>query len=268
MYVQHLSTLSSDPRFFFAPFEKDHGPLVRAKISSQIGRIYFDPLVTCVYDCYVGMPLDTEDGHHWISGLKLPSNLPDIDFELFQKLKSRWNQIVTNREDVINNTVMLDSTLVKNFPIPVETRLGWPRLIKNPAVHFPLTAVGNFTIVNLSLMNPSSLPIVVQILPLTIYPNPEDLIRLFKDELEEAPLTDFVEAEELMMFTLRDSELHNTRPDNWAPLHRRALDQALGTQIPRFTLSVLLQPGMQVGVRLGFLPSDYDMRSSLLLIRF
>lgn len=35
----------------------------------------------------------------------------------------------------------------------------------------------------------------------------------------------------------------------------------------RFTLSMLLQPGMKVRVRVGFLPSDYTLRSSLLLIR-
>lgn len=37
--------------------------------------------------------------------------------------------------------------------------------------------------------------------------------------------------------------------------------------VPRFTLSMILQPGMSVRVRIGFLPIDYTLRSSLLLIR-
>lgn len=77
---------------------------------------------------------------------------------------------------------MVDSTEVKGFAIPMEGRLTWPRLIKNPSLQFPLTAVGNYTIVNLTLQNPSSLPVAVQMLPLTIYPNPEDLIKFFKNE--------------------------------------------------------------------------------------
>lgn len=37
--------------------------------------------------------------------------------------------------------------------------------------------------------------------------------------------------------------------------------------IPRFTLSLLLRPGMSARIRIGFLPSDYSLRSSLLIIR-
>ncbi len=58
------------------------------------------------------------------------------------------------------------------------------------------------------------------------------------------------------------------RKDSPVPKFRQQLEEALGgIPIPRFTLSLMLQPGMKVRVRVGFLPKDYELRSSLLLIR-
>jgi hypothetical protein len=99
--------------------------------------------------------------------------------------------------------------------------------MKHSVVQFPLTAVGNFTIVNLTLHNPSSHPVVVQLLPLTIYPDPEGVIHFFRDELD-SPLTDPIEMNETLMFTLRDTELFNMKADSPVPRYREELEQILG----------------------------------------
>jgi len=74
--------------------------------------------------------------------------------------------------------------------------------LSHAVVHFPLTPVGNFSIVNLTLSNPSTRPVIVQLLPLVIYPDAESMLELFHDELP-SPLTDPVEMNETLMFTLR-----------------------------------------------------------------
>jgi hypothetical protein len=42
--------------------------------------------------------------------------------------------------------IVVDTYDVLNFVIPVEARLVWPRLVLRHTVHFPLTAVGNFSV--------------------------------------------------------------------------------------------------------------------------
>lgn len=78
--------------------------------------------------------------------MRLPSNLPEIDAYLYQRLRRKWEQLERNYEHLINATVVVDSTGVKQLQIPTEGRLVWPRLLRQTAVHFPLTAVGNFTV--------------------------------------------------------------------------------------------------------------------------
>jgi hypothetical protein len=111
------------------------------------------------------------------------------------------------------------------------------------------------------------LPVVVQLLPLVIYPDAETLIDFFRDDLP-SPLTEPIEMNETLMFSLRDTELFSLKSDSPVPQLREELEAVVGFAVPRFTLSMILQPGMRVRVRVGFLPSDYTLRSSLLLIRW
>lgn len=69
------------------------------------------------------------------------------------------------------------------------------------------------------------------------------------------------------MFSLRDTELFTLKPDSPVPQLREELEAAIHQTVPKFTLSLLLKPHTKIRLRLGFLPSDYTLRSSLLLIR-
>ncbi|PIO68887.1 hypothetical protein TELCIR_09308 [Teladorsagia circumcincta] len=123
-----------------------------------------------------------------------------------------------------------------------------------------------YEIVNLTLANPTSVPIAVQVIPLVIYPDADAVVEFFREHLI-TPLTSEVEMNETLMFSLRDTELFTLKPDSPVPRLREELEAAIPQTVPRFTLSLLLKPHMKVRLRLGFLPSDYTLRSSLLLIR-
>uniref|UniRef100_A0A915DF40 Transmembrane protein 131-like conserved domain-containing protein n=1 Tax=Ditylenchus dipsaci TaxID=166011 RepID=A0A915DF40_9BILA len=262
MPVLRLSIANNDSRFYFAkpsPADIINGtsinPLIRSK---QVSNLF-----NLINECYVGIPLNTPDGQWFAYGLKLPQNLAEIDSYLYSRLRRKWNMLASHK---VNTTILLDTPRVKNFEIPVEAELTWPKLLSHSVVHFPLTAIGNFTIVNLTLQNPSTRPVIVQLLPLVIYPDAESMLEFFREEFP-APLTQPVEMNETLMFSLRDTELFTLKPGSPVPKLREELEKVVGGQVPRFTLSMILQPGMKTRVRLGFLPSDYVLRSSLLLIR-
>lgn len=99
-----------------------------------------------------------------------------------------------------------------------------------------------------------------------IYPDAEAFLDFFYEEFG-FPIKAPVEMNETLMFSLRDTELFTLKAGSPVPKLREELEKVVGGPVPRFTLSMILQPGMSVRVRIGFLPTDYTLRSSLLLIR-
>ncbi|MFH4985016.1 hypothetical protein AB6A40_011725 [Gnathostoma spinigerum] len=61
-------------------------------------------------------------------------------------MRRKWISLRSKSKQFINATIMVDTTEVKNFPVPVQGELVWPRLLTSSVVNFPLTAVGNFTV--------------------------------------------------------------------------------------------------------------------------
>nr|CAD2176198.1 unnamed protein product [Meloidogyne enterolobii] len=193
-----------------------------------------------------------------------PQNLAEIDHYLFSRLRRKWLALEGNK---IQTTIKVDTDKIKGFEIPIEANLIWPKLFSNPTVHFPLTAVGNFSIVNLTISNPTTSPIIIQILPLVIYPDSDSLLDILSDELSIPPLINPIELNETLMFSLRDTELFTLRPGSPTPKLREEVEKIIEGPVPRFTLTMLLRPGMSARVRIGFLPSDYSLRSSMMIIR-
>ncbi|VDP32189.1 unnamed protein product [Heligmosomoides polygyrus] len=267
MKVTRLSTSSRDPRFFFEGFDPAHPPLLRSGRLTNLGRVMFLPETPCSHDyCYLGLPLHTTDGQWFVHGLTLPANLAEVDSYLYKKQRARFDNLVKSGKHRVNTTVIIDTDRAKHMQIESTAEMVWPRLLTRNSVHFPLTALGNFTIVNLTLSNPTSVPIAVQVIPLVIYPDADAVVEFFREHLI-TPLTSEVEMNETLMFSLRDTELFTLKPDSPVPRLREELEAAIPQTVPRFTLSLLLKPHMKVRLRLGFLPSDYTLRSSLLLIR-
>lgn len=262
------------------PIPEGSSPLLRSGRFSNIGKVLLMPPMDCPHDsCYLGLRVPTpvnlppnlaesnlSDGQWFAHGLTLPTNLADIDSYLYKKARAKYEDLVVRGRNHINSSLTLHTNKAKHIKVPIRGELTWPRLLTRSSIQFPLTAVGNFTIVNLTLSNPTSEPIIVQVIPLVIYPDAEALVESFRSHLA-SPLTSNVEMNETLMFSLRDTELFTLRSESPVPLLREELEKELGMNVPRFTLSAILQPHMKLRVRFGFLPSDYTLRSSLLIIR-
>ena len=80
----------------------------------------------------------------------------------------------------INTTLQFSTEVIKNFAIPIQASLTWPSLVEQ-SVRFPPTHIGNFTVQELTLTNPADVPVLVQILPLVMYPHPNGPMDLVSD---------------------------------------------------------------------------------------
>ena len=161
MSLTRLSVLSPDRRFFFEKFDHSNAPLLRSgrltnlgrfsKFSyiynRNIGRVMMMPETPCANeDCYLGMPLDNTDGQWFVHGLTLPANLAEVDSYLYKKQRAKFDKLVSAGKNLVNTTIVLHTDKAKNIRIPTTAELTWPRLLTRNSVHFPLTALGNFTV--------------------------------------------------------------------------------------------------------------------------
>uniref|UniRef100_A0A0N4Z989 TMEM131_like domain-containing protein n=1 Tax=Parastrongyloides trichosuri TaxID=131310 RepID=A0A0N4Z989_PARTI len=273
MNLLRLSTLNNQGILFFESntsstkesIKKSNDFVIQSGKINDLNRVLLMPHASCNDHCYIGMQLHSSDGQWFTYGMKLPQNLAEIDYYLYKNMRSRYERLVNMNKNIIKDSIVIDTTHVKNYEIPVKAEMVWPRLMTTNQVIFPLTAVGNYTIMNLTIQNPSLQPVIVQLLPLVIYPDADAFLHSFKEFLP--PMPQPIETNETLMFSLRDTELFTLRPDSPVPRLREDLESIVNTPIPRFTLSMLLQPGMKVRIRLGFLPTDHILRSSLLIIR-
>lgn len=86
------------------------------------------------------------DGKYWVSGLELPPHLPEIDSFLYGKRREEYLKLVQRGDHLVNSTIVVDTTEVRNFGIPAQGQLVWPSLVKQSKIQFPLTALGNYTV--------------------------------------------------------------------------------------------------------------------------
>lgn len=137
-----MSTLTDDKRFAFNVDPKRELSVGPGQVS-RLGELTFTAGLTCGAACYTGFPLHSADGQWFNYGMKLPQNLPEIDSYLYQRLRRRWHQLAEKR---VRTKLVLDTDRFRGLELDARTELTWPRLFSHPVVHFPLTAVGNFTV--------------------------------------------------------------------------------------------------------------------------
>jgi len=81
-----------------------------------------------------------------------------------------------------NASIIIDSSVIKNYIIPIQASLAWPSLVEH-SIKFPSTHVGNYTTAEMLITNPSDHPLIVQVVPLLHYPQPEGGLDLLSDRL-------------------------------------------------------------------------------------
>ena len=122
--------------------------------------------------------------------MSLGSSTSETDVGLITNLWSRLRSAVSPSSS-FNITLNLDTNQVRGFLFKARARLVWPKM--TPAalerLVFPLTQVGNSSVKEVALTNPSEEPVLIHLVPMTNYPNIDVLLNkataIFKNPTEE-----------------------------------------------------------------------------------
>ncbi|XP_005095325.1 transmembrane protein 131 isoform X2 [Aplysia californica] len=269
MEVTQVTFQPADTRFYFVP-QNSNTVLLQPHEHSIVGKIYFNAKSDCKDDCYVGLPTLSPAGHQWLLGMSLDKDVADTDQYLYTKLQQKWERLESLQQNIANVTIELDTNQVRGFLFSAQAHLQWPSLIKKSRIKYPLTQIGNLTVSDFIVENPGDEPVLVQVLPLSLYPNPHTILDLMSHRLAE-DLTEYVDTEDSSAFLLYDLELigkgGGTASANNLAQHRKTVESTLGVIPHKHTLAALLQPGTKIKVKVGFQPKDDLARSSLIVIR-
>ncbi|GIZ05293.1 transmembrane protein 131 [Caerostris extrusa] len=198
MTITGISAVPEDSRLTFDPL-KQGTPVLHP--NSKIWKY-------CKQKCYSGLPTTSSMGHQWLLGMALPSDVSETDGELFRTLSKRWHSIIDLEEKITNITLRIDTTEVRGYLLKAHVSLQWPRMLSKCRLRFPVTLIGNNSVKDFTLENPSSLPVLVQLVPLSLYPNPTNIINALKDKYgEDFGVPNIVKDSEV--FSLEDLEDNN-----------------------------------------------------------
>jgi len=146
-----------------------------------------------------------------------------------------------------------------------------------------LLQVSEFTV-----ENPADVPVVVQILPLSVYPNAQTLLDtivpslLPPDIMSDLIVTDPDEPD-IDVFALPDLDTSTTTPAGVMPpqppgsgagvvfdtlaMLRKAAETTLAMRPHRRTIALLMQPRSKVTVKVSFQPKDDLLRTAVIIVR-
>lgn len=114
--------------------------------------------------------------------LVLSDGVPEFDLNLVNVFYSRYlNQTANGSKKWQNLTLRLDTSEVRGHMFKSRVKMSWPSLLVDQNMEnkslftFPLTQVGNVSYQNITIRNPSSYSLIVQIVLDNSYPDAESV---------------------------------------------------------------------------------------------
>ncbi|XP_070516268.1 transmembrane protein 131 isoform X3 [Cardiocondyla obscurior] len=258
MEVTHIAPINKDDRIKYIPLEEATMPVI-SKGENNVGSIQIDPSMTCKHQCYLGLSLET-NSNQWLNTMSLPSHTRDSDLNF---LNTRHVRFINSTADGSweNITMRLDTTEVRGHRFYVNIKPYWPSLlasssfIKNKSVlTFPLTQVGNTSYRAIKLHNPSTSPLVIQLVMDWNYPQGSRLYH-------SLPLK----------FKPVGAEYLSTIPEEFKleenANEREMFEKQWGVTIAPQSLPLYLNPLETRTVRMAYTPFSTSASSGFLYIR-
>uniref|UniRef100_UPI00398F63B5 transmembrane protein 131-like isoform X2 n=1 Tax=Pristiophorus japonicus TaxID=55135 RepID=UPI00398F63B5 len=226
------------------------------KLPLQLGsihmqwKVYSDSVLQCGVYCYLG----AKAAVHWHNSLSLESSSWKIDSELGLDLRHKWQKM---REKGENRLRMFEDTdMQQTVQRPFPSDFIWPRLTSNFLISFSATASYNTTVKHFVLKNPSDIPVTVQLLPVSRYPNPQAALGLLKKWYKLRRESISVTANEFRLVKPPDSKSTEI-------YKQMELDNRPSVGI----LQLTLHPHEMRKIGVEFTPVSHSLVTSLILIR-
>nr|XP_020764536.1 transmembrane protein 131-like [Odocoileus virginianus texanus] len=142
------------------------------------GSLGFEVIAHCGMHYFMGK--SKAENPNWEGSLSLDQSTWDVDSELANTLYERWKKL--KHGDVCKRTV-LGVTRFAHSRKPKESEpfaVFLPRLVPEPGLvlNFSATALRSSMVKYFMVKNPSSWPVSLQLLPVSLYPKPEAAARL------------------------------------------------------------------------------------------
>lgn len=261
MMVTSITSVPPDPRVTYIPPETGGGPIyISEMLVSSVGELSFEPGLKCgVSKCYTGIPYNSSEGKQWLHSLTLPFHCQDSDLSQLNYRYGQFSSLTKETNAWKNLTFRLDTTEVRGHIFHASVHLVWPRLVtsaktKKYSVEFPLTQVGDTVFKDLTLHNPSSQPILVQLAMDWTYPQANRML----DSLSPRFYPRIAESGErtLKQFVLEDNA------DNI-----EYIEKTFAINVHPDSLPFLLQPGERLSTKIGFAPTKSAINSAVLFVR-
>ncbi|XP_036279251.1 transmembrane protein 131-like isoform X3 [Pipistrellus kuhlii] len=224
-------------------------PLQIYSAPTKEGTLGFEVIAHCGMHYFMGK--SKAENPHWEGSLSLDQSTWDVDFELANKLYERWKKF--KNSDVCKRNVlgMTRFAPLKRSKESESFVFFLPRLVTEPGLvlNFSATALRNSVVKYFVVQNPSSLPVSLQLLPLSLYPKPEAAVRLLHKRFGSDMQT--------INFTTGEFQLTKACPSRG--VHSEGSRSG--------SLHLHLQPLATKRVGVIFTPADYGKVTSLILIR-
>ncbi|KAM6268048.1 transmembrane protein 131-like isoform 2-T2 [Spheniscus humboldti] len=228
-------------------------PLQIYSTVSKQGDLHFEAIAHCDIQCYLGK--SDSANLLWQKSLSLDRSAWDVDSELASELYERWQKI--RRGEACRRSILgLARFIHQKKPEEESFAFFLPRLTTEPGLtlNFSATAVKSSMVKYFVLRNPSSFPVMLQLLPLSYYPDPQASLSLLNKWFGiNVQAINFTTTE----FRLMDECAHRNA-------HQEAL---INKKCSSELLQLSLQPLETRKVGVIFTPVDYKRVASLILIR-
>ncbi|XP_062348870.1 transmembrane protein 131-like isoform X4 [Cinclus cinclus] len=226
---------------------------IYSSVSKQ-GDLNFEAVAHCDIQCYLGQ--SDSANLLWQKSLSLDHSAWDVDSELASDLYERWQKI--RHGEACRRSILALARFTQQKNSEEESFAFFlPRLTTEPglALNFSATAVKSSMVRYFVLRNPSSFPVMLQLLPLSYYPDPQASLSLLNKWFGiNVQAINFTTTE----FRLMDECSHRQNAHQEDLISKKCSSEMLWLS---------LQPLETRKVGVIFTPLDYKRVSSLILIR-
>jgi hypothetical protein len=255
MIIEEIISLPPDSRL-----SSKHSGHILARATKVIGHLYLDPTIGCGNECYTGLQHDTTA--QWLKTLSLSKSVADFDLNLVNVFYNRYLNFTANGSKRWQNlTLRLDTSEVRGHIFKTRVKMSWPSLLveqnlENKSVFtFPLTQIGNVSYRNITIRNPSSYNLVVQLVMDKNYPDLQLMYEGLPSNFIPNNSDDSNEFKHGFFF-------HES-----FKRHCNELADSLNINIQEETLPVLLGPGQNFTFSVCFQSEDTIPNSALIFVR-
>lgn len=215
-------------------------------------------------------------GKKWFKGLFLGWEGGELDWTIFSTLQKRYESV--SDTTVTNISVWIDTNEVGGYKVLTQVNYVWPRLSIQRPIVFPLTALGNESMLEIPVTNPSSFPILIQAVLADDY-GPQWSRFIPAQSGPPTPLqhqnsnVTIAEPKAFKLSGVLSSSSHQNGSVEISEVQMQMFREVLSVDFERLPddsvsgIAFVLPPGAKYYLRTSFKPHSKDIASTVILLR-